>query len=54
MKKTENLYVRLNPTEKNYIKGLAKIYAGGNVSVLIREWILDGIRKYIKRPGKSP
>ena len=39
--KTEVIQIRCTKKEKNRLKGLAMIYAGGNLSLLIIEWTIN-------------
>jgi len=47
-KLTERIILRLSPYEKNFIKGLAKIYADGNVSLFMVYAAFHSDRKMLK------
>lgn len=53
-KKTLVIQIRCTERQKNRLKGLAKIYADGNVSDLVLDWVLNGAsRKFVKAKRKS-
>lgn len=62
-KLTERIEIRVSPYEKNFIKGLAGIYANGNMSLFLVYAALNTKRKYLKgdelikskrKRGKTP
>lgn len=46
-KLTEQLNIRLSSYEKNFIKGLAKMYANGNVSLFLVYAAFNSDRKFL-------
>ena len=52
VKRDEWIQIRVNTKEKNRIKGLANLYAQGDLSTWIRWAAINGERKFL-RPIKS-
>jgi len=57
VKLSEHIQIRLTKYEKNRIRGLAKVYAGGDMSLWLRWAGLNAERKYliydVKRAGRT-
>lgn len=47
-KLTEVLQIRLSPYEKNFIRGLANLYAGGNISLFLVYAAFNCVRKELE------
>ena len=47
-KLTERIEIRVSPYEKNFIKGLAKLYAKGNVSLFLVYAAFNSERKFLE------
>lgn len=48
-KLTERLEIRVSPYEKNFIKGLADLYAQGNVSLFLVYAAFNSERKFLNK-----
>lgn len=46
-KLTERIEIRLTPYEKNFIQGLADMYASGNISLLLVYSVFNADRKLL-------
>jgi len=46
-KLSERVEIRLSPYEKNFIKGLANLYAGGNISLFLVYAAFNSDRKML-------
>ena len=47
-KLTEIITIRVSPYEKNFVKGLAKLYAQGNMSLFLIYAAFNSERKFLK------
>lgn len=53
MKRVEYIQIRVSPWEKNRIRGLAKLYAGGDLSLWIRHAAFNAERKFLVENKKA-
>ena len=47
-KLTEHIHIRLSPYEKNFIQGLADLYAKGNLSLFLVNAAFNSDRKFLE------
>lgn len=52
-KLTERIEIRVSPYEKNFIKGLAKLYAKGNMSLFLVYAAFNSERKFLSEDDLS-
>jgi len=53
-KRVEVIQIRVNRKEKNMIRGLAGLYAGGDLSMWLRYAGLNAERKFLLETKKAP
>lgn len=54
MKRTEYIQIRVTTKEKNFIKGFARLYAGGDISLWLRYAAVNAERKFLVENKKAP